>query len=88
MSTNNRVNEATVRIALETMLKSLSTSECFSYFEFLVVARQLNFRFESPESLAKLKGYFEKASDKLRKDDFLQMLEFRGYQVVNNTRMQ
>jgi|JI6StandDraft_1071083.scaffolds.fasta_scaffold28650_3 hypothetical protein len=45
MSTNNRVNEATVRQSLETMLKSLSVSDSISYFEFLVVARQLCFRF-------------------------------------------
>jgi hypothetical protein len=45
MSTNNRLNEVAVRNSLETTLKSLSNSEYISYFEFLVIARQLYFRF-------------------------------------------
>lgn len=44
-STNSRHNEAAIRQSLESMLKSLSSAEHISYFEFLVIARQLNFRF-------------------------------------------
>lgn len=88
MATNNRANEVAVRRALETMLNALSSSDTFSYFEFLVIARQLSFRFESPDELAKLKIQFERANDKLSKSEFLLMLEIRGYQVMNNIRMQ
>lgn len=88
MSSNNRLNEATVRQSLESMLKSVSNHDYLSYFEFLVLARQLNFRFDSAESLGRLKAHFEKAADRVPKDEFLKILEFRGNQIVNNTRVQ
>jgi hypothetical protein len=70
------------------MLKSLSSAEHISYFEFLVIARQLNFRFESPESLSKLKNFFEKSGDKIEKSLFMSIIDFKGFHIVNNTKMQ